>query len=448
MRVFFYILFIIIFLIHSSIDINAKINRKHRKVSSKSKFSLVEDSVLHKGLNYQKYIYSIGRSTIQCNVLKIDLKDSNVDVDILKAGNNISVNSKIRELLNYQDSIDNKESIAAINGNFWKAYTNYPIGALFRDGKAVEIKPYKDWSSLFISNRNIPYIDNFKLSCQLSMPNGNRIYVSEFNKRRDSNSIVLYNSFVGDIVPYIKDKDIDQMYNQLLFEQAFLETYNDSTELKIDYEALKQALIEKHRSELFEAKLRKIKLRLIDNQAINKPFRGIVTILDTGAIGLAKEEIIISFGILYPDFSFPKIGDTLRVDISTNNNNSIIFKDGITGTPRLVRNGIAKHEAYIEGSKSKRFINSRLPRTAVGYDKSKSHLFLVTISGRNRLANSHGANLQELASIMQKVGCWDAMNLDGGGSTMMVINNNNIENPEITDLMRKINTVIAVRVKK
>ncbi|HRP02636.1 MAG TPA: phosphodiester glycosidase family protein [Candidatus Kapabacteria bacterium] len=449
MRVIFFIIFVVAFIVGTTLSSDAKVKKKKRKVKyAKSKFELIDDTLLHNGLYYEKYLYTIRGAKIQCNVLKVNLKSDDIKVEVLKAGNNISTNSKIRELINYQDSLDNKETIAAVNGNFWKAYTNYPIGALIRAGKAVEIKPYKEWSSFFIDNNNKPYIDNFKLSCQVLFPNGTRIFISDFNKRRDSNSIILYNSYGGDIIPYIKEKDVKQMYDQLLYEQAVLETFNDATEVSIDYNALKEAIIEKNRSELFENQLYKMKLRLLSDETINTPFKAVVSLIDTGSIALQENEIILSFGLLYPDFAFPKVGDTLQIDINTNINKNINFREGITGTPRLVRKGIAKHEAYIEGSKSKRFINHRLPRTAIGYDKNKEHLFIVTISGRNSLSNSKGASLQELAVIMKNIGCWDAMNLDGGGSTMMVINDENIENPAITDLMRKINTVVAVRYNK
>jgi len=443
----FYIFFTILFILSSFYEVEAKTKKKRAKKYPKPTFELIEDTVLYSGLNYQKYLYTVRGAKIQSNVLKIDLNNDDIEVDILKAGNNITVNSKIRELVNFHDSIDNYESIAAINGNFWKAYTNYPIGSLFRDGKVVEIKPYKEWSSFFLDKKGKPFIDNYKLTCQVFFPNGSSIYISDINKRRDSNSIILYNNYAGDVIPHVNNKDIDKVYNQLLYEQAILETFDDSTEIDIDYGALKSAIVEQHRSDLFESKLKKIKLKLIEPQCINRPFRSVVMELDTGSIEIADDEIILSYGLLYPDYHFPKIGDTIRFEITTNIDKNMNFRDGITGTPRLVRKGVAQHEANREGSRSRRFIGSRLPRTAVGYDKNKDYIYLVTISGQNKLSNSKGASLQDLAVIMKNIGCWDAMNLDGGGSTMMIINDENIENPNFTDIMRKINTVIAVRRK-
>ena len=64
---------------------------------------------------------------------------------------------------------------------------------------------------------------------------------------------------------------------------------------------------------------------------------------------------------------------------------------------------------------------SRAPRTALGITKDKK-LLLVTVNGRQP-GISVGVTLTELAEIMIDLGAVDAMNLDGGGSTTMVIRN-------------------------
>ena len=58
-------------------------------------------------------------------------------------------------------------------------------------------------------------------------------------------------------------------------------------------------------------------------------------------------------------------------------------------------------------------------RTAVGYrEDGKVILFICD----GRIANSDGATLVELAQILKGLGCVSAINLDGGGSTGMVVN--------------------------
>jgi hypothetical protein len=60
------------------------------------------------------------------------------------------------------------------------------------------------------------------------------------------------------------------------------------------------------------------------------------------------------------------------------------------------------------------------PRTAVGYDNSGTWLLLVVVDGRQP-GFSEGASLYELAKILQARGCTQSINLDGGGSSIMLI---------------------------
>ncbi len=60
------------------------------------------------------------------------------------------------------------------------------------------------------------------------------------------------------------------------------------------------------------------------------------------------------------------------------------------------------------------------PRTALGFDDSGAWLLLVVVDGRQR-GFSEGVTLYELAEILQSQGCTQSINLDGGGSSIMLI---------------------------
>ncbi|RCK69949.1 hypothetical protein DT076_08020 [Desertihabitans brevis] len=57
-------------------------------------------------------------------------------------------------------------------------------------------------------------------------------------------------------------------------------------------------------------------------------------------------------------------------------------------------------------------------RTAVGVSQDGTRLWVVAVDGRQ--ADAHGMTLQELAALLDDLGAWNAVNLDGGGSTAMV----------------------------
>jgi hypothetical protein len=104
-----------------------------------------------------------------------------------------------------------------------------------------------------------------------------------------------------------------------------------------------------------------------------------------------------------------------------------VVRSACGGGPVLVRNGKPDIQAKKEGI-SESFVKLRHPRTAIGITKDQKNVFLVTIDGRQPKV-SIGANLDELAEFMERLGCWQAMNLDGGGSTSMVVGDKVVNKP-------------------
>jgi len=71
-------------------------------------------------------------------------------------------------------------------------------------------------------------------------------------------------------------------------------------------------------------------------------------------------------------------------------------------------------------SGSDEFSTAQHPRTLVGYSEGNGMLYLVTIDGRQP-GYSMGATLAESAALMHLIGASHALNVDGGGSTTMII---------------------------
>ena len=95
----------------------------------------------------------------------------------------------------------------------------------------------------------------------------------------------------------------------------------------------------------------------------------------------------------------------------------------VSGGPYLLKNG----ETYIDVKEEKlNAITGKNPRTAIGYTKD-GNLILVTIDGREQA--SVGMTLGELAWFMKSIGAYEAMNLDGGGSSVMYVKGNIVNTP-------------------
>ena len=81
------------------------------------------------------------------------------------------------------------------------------------------------------------------------------------------------------------------------------------------------------------------------------------------------------------------------------------------------------------------------PRSAIGYTKY-GELIIMVVDGRQ--ADSRGVYLEELALLMSQFHCLEAMNLDGGGSSAMVLNRELINRPSGLFLQREVMSAIGV----
>ncbi|MCX7611320.1 MAG: phosphodiester glycosidase family protein [Ignavibacterium sp.] len=112
---------------------------------------------------------------------------------------------------------------------------------------------------------------------------------------------------------------------------------------------------------------------------------------------------------------------------------------GIGGAPTLVKNGqvnITYDQEIMWGSGVG--YDNRDPRTAVGYT-ANNRVIMIVADGRQ--TNSEGVGLPELAQIMVNLGCIEAMNLDGGGSSQMAVKNQYVNSPSE---LRAVPTILTV----
>ena len=103
------------------------------------------------------------------------------------------------------------------------------------------------------------------------------------------------------------------------------------------------------------------------------------------------------------------------------------IRDAVEFGPFLVVNG---NPSFIQGNGG----YGIHPRTAIGQRKDGVVLFLV-IDGRR--IDSMGAGMKDLTDIMVKYGAYNAANLDGGNSSVLVINNEIVNRPINWDNMEQ-----------
>jgi hypothetical protein len=119
------------------------------------------------------------------------------------------------------------------------------------------------------------------------------------------------------------------------------------------------------------------------------------------------------------------------------------MRTAIGGGPVLVQNG----EINITNSEENMFagkaIADKHPRTAMGYTR-ENKLIILIIEGRNK-GVAHGATLRQEAQLLRDLGCLEALNLDGGGSSCLLVNGRETIKPSDKEGQRALPAVFMIR---
>lgn len=113
----------------------------------------------------------------------------------------------------------------------------------------------------------------------------------------------------------------------------------------------------------------------------------------------------------------------------------------VGGAPILIEKGQIVSD-YLRERVAPGFVEKRHPRTSVGLRKDGTWVFVVA-DGRQP-GYSEGMTLKELASTMKSLGCVNALNLDGGGSTTLFLDGRVVNSPSDLTGERLVSDAILV----
>jgi len=115
-------------------------------------------------------------------------------------------------------------------------------------------------------------------------------------------------------------------------------------------------------------------------------------------------------------------------------------RDAVSAGPVLIQNGkvaiTSDQEVFFDTK-----IPQIHPRTAVGYTR-EGELILLVVDGRQ--PESRGVSLEELADILLHLHCVEALNLDGGGSSTLVVKGRRLNRPAGRNREREVMSALAV----
>ncbi|WP_158212247.1 phosphodiester glycosidase family protein [Natranaerobius trueperi] len=319
----------------------------------------IEEKEITEGLKFSSIRKSVQDGPIKIYELKLD-SNSALETDLVLAQNRFAGLERL-------DNIAKRnKAIAAINGGFfWHA--GHPIG-LYAHNQRLYREPSDNRSAFFYSTDGEPSIERTTF-------NGGELFIKDkdisieidgINRNRERKDVIIYTSEHGN-------------------------TTGTST-----------------------SHIRNHKEFVIDSN-------GTITHIKNGNSNIPSEGFVLSIHEEYINGNQDKINllstgvnTDLTWDLGDKNLDEIKF--GLGGSPRIIENNKVEISSVLEGV-SDNISKGRSPRTAIGITSDNDIIFTV-VDGRQP-GTSIGMTLEELGEFMKDRGAHDALNLDGGGSSMM-----------------------------
>lgn len=159
---------------------------------------------------------------------------------------------------------------------------------------------------------------------------------------------------------------------------------------------------------------------------------------------------VISVGPEHPDFGgYANLttGSEIMVFLGINEGAYTGITQVIGGGGRILRNGgdATEENTETEGI-GEAFLQNRHPRTFVAVSQDRETIWLGTVDGRQ--TSSVGMNFPEMAAFLLELGAWDAVNLDGGGSTTMVVGQEIVNSPSDATGQRAVSNILFIEQRK
>ncbi|MDQ0089459.1 exopolysaccharide biosynthesis protein [Paenibacillus anaericanus] len=171
--------------------------------------------------------------------------------------------------------------------------------------------------------------------------------------------------------------------------------------------------------------------------------------------GFRNDGVIIRNGTLYRDSpvrtALALFNDgTIQSFDETQISSSELLADGVTNTlsfgPVLIEEGKMVEDfshVMIDTNFGNRSIQGANPRTGIGMIAPNHYIFIV-VDGRKE-GYSRGMTLPEFAQVFADLGCTEAYNLDGGGSSTMYFMGRVVNNPQGKNRERGVSDILYIK---
>ena len=318
---------------------------------------ITEEKTLITGVTYKNIRGLYSSGWQDVHIVTADLNEKHLSLEVLKKNKGESYTE------NTLTAAKNNDTVVAINGDFFaakrgEAGRGSAVGVEIRNGSLYSSASVAEsMNTLYKAfDENGFNIDAFTFDITLTAANGAKDKVKLINKYDDLTGIVMYTSDWA-------EKSVGSVGG-------------------------------------------------IIEVAVDK--NGVVTekVTEAESIAIPEGGYVLSAHMSYNTFLLDNVnvGEKISVDIVSAPDYKKI-ETAVGGGAVLVRDGIAQTEFSHN-------VSGRNPRTAIGLDKTGTKITLVVLDGRR--TDARGMTQKELAELMVELGCYSALNFDGGGSSTMV----------------------------
>jgi hypothetical protein len=297
--------------------------------------------------------------------------------------------------------------LAGVNGDFYErghsTYAGDPRGLQIVEGDLVSAPANAPgYCAFWIDAAGVPHIGDVASQFKVTLPNG-QSFPFGLNEARGPDDVVLYTPTLGRSTKTVGGREF------------ILERVNQGSWIPFGV------------SQSYTLKIR--------------------AVAETGNTLLENTILVLSFGPRLAT-NLPPLEPGTMLELSTATVPDLReARTAIGGGSIITRGGKAARIEKPTGGRSPNFyavssMFQRHPRAAVGWNKT--HLYLAEVDGRQRRL-SVGMTLQELGEYMAKIGCEEAINLDGGGSATFWYRGRVVNSPCDGTERAVANGLIAVR---
>lgn len=331
------------------------------------------------------------------HILEVDLSQPNLALESFRMTK--LVRTSTQALANERPD---HHVVGAVNADFFSFQTGWPVGNQVMKGKVVHGTPSVRSHIGFAANGK-PYIEQLSFRGSLTLKSGPSFTIDRVNEHRVSDRTIFYT---------------------LEWDTAVNVTANDAVLVS----------------------------RIVGSQwRTGVPMKAIVVSLGE------YSDTSIAYGAGVLRVTDPKFKTVLSKQVRKGDTVSLLFdftphlnglSEVLGGGGRILLNGAFDSTAVMSNEKiASDFLTRRHPRTFIGFNMDTTKLFFCVADGRQE--SSIGMNFPEMADFLRFIGVWNAVNLDGGGSTTMVVEGTIVNSPSDKSGERPVaNTLQVISRKK